>query len=255
MRKVTLQGTGLEVSRFIFGTGSLHHLGRDAAAEQLLDAAADHGFSHFDTAPYYGLGLGEARLGRLLRRRPDCTVTTKVGLYPRLGGGTRSAMLAGKAAGRLLPPLSRPRADWSVRRAKASLERSLRRLGRERIDLLLLHEPDAALLDSDEWRRWIEDEPRVLRYGLAGEAERLLPFVRRDDPLARLLQTRDSLVRSEADAFGDRFPEITYSYVSGADNGDVRATLAAALERQSEGAVIVSTRRAERLPLYAELAR
>lgn len=254
MRKVVLAGTGLEVSRFIFGTGSLHHLRSDAAAERLLDAAADHGFSHFDAAPYYGLGLGETLLGRLLRRRPGCTATTKVGLYPRLGGGSRLAMLAGKAAGRLVPPLSRPRADWSVRYAKASVERSLRRLGRERIELLLLHEPDAALLDSDEWRRWLEDEPRVLNFGLAGEAARLLPFARRRDPLAPLLQTRDSLARHEADAF-DGFPQVTYGYVSGADGGDARATLAMALERQREGAVIVSTRRVERLSLYAELAR
>lgn len=253
MRRVVLPGTGLAVSRFIFGTGSLHHLG-SGAAERLLDAAAEHGFSHFDTAPYYGLGLGEVLLGRLLRRRADCTVTTKVGLYPRLGGGsTRAAMLACKAAGRLVPPLSRPRADWSVRRAKASLERSLRRLGRERIDLLLLHEPDAAMIDSDEWRRWLEDEPRVLHFGLAGETDRLLPFVRRDDPLARVLQTRDSLDRREADAF-DAFPHITYSYVSGAAGGEARAALAGALERQRDGAVIVSTRRADRLPLYAELA-
>jgi aryl-alcohol dehydrogenase-like predicted oxidoreductase len=254
MRKLVLPGTGLEVSRFIFGTGSLHHLGSDAAAERLLDAAADQGFSHFDTAPYYGLGLGETLLGRLLRRRPACTATTKAGLYPRLGGGSRTAMLAGKAAGRLVPPLSRPRADWSVRRAKASLERSLKRLGRERIDLLLLHEPDDALLDSDEWRRWLEEEPRVLHFGLAGEPARLLPFARRQDPLARLLQTRDSLARHEADAF-ETFPQVTYGYVSGADGAEARAMLAGALDRQRDGAVIVSTRRADRLPLYAELAR
>jgi aryl-alcohol dehydrogenase-like predicted oxidoreductase len=255
MREVMLPGTGLKVSRFIFGTGSLHHLGRDTNAERLLDAAADHGFSHFDTAPYYGLGLGETLLGRLLRRRPHCTATTKVGLYPRLDGGTRLAMLAGKSAGRLIPPLSRPHADWSVRRAKVSLERSLRRLGRERIELLLLHEPDAALLDSDEWRRWLEEESRVLQFGLAGETEQLLPFARRRDPLARLLQTRDSLARREADAFGDRFPQITYGYVSSGNGGEARTTLEGAFKRQREGAVIVSTRRAERLALYAELAR
>ena len=61
--------------------------------------------------------------------------------------------------------------DWSVKRARSALSASLRRLGRERIDLYLWHEPDLRLIATDEWLRWLEDErARVAWFGVAETA-------------------------------------------------------------------------------------
>src|SRR4029077_16666421 len=131
----------------------------------------DHGLTHFDTAPYYGFGTAERDLRDLLARRPEATVTTKVGIYSP-GGESQAegTILLRKAVGRILPSVSRPDYDWSVPRAKQALEASLRRLGRAHIDLYMLHEPDFGRVHPDEWFRWLDDERtggRVRRFGVA----------------------------------------------------------------------------------------
>lgn len=260
---ILIPGTDLEVPRLLFGTASLFNVGNAAARARLLDAAYDHGLTHFDTAPYYGFGMAERDLQSLLARRRDATVTTKVGIYSP--GGERQPsllVLARKAIGRLAPAVSRPTIDWSVARAQGALEGSLRRLARETIDLYMLHEPDAALLESDEWLRWLEDvraKGQVRRFGIAVDAARLHGFLNRPSVLSDLIQTIDSLEGREADALtaAGRPMQITYGYVSAAMRGsasvDVRAVLRAALARNASGAVIVSTRQVERMSVYAAL--
>jgi len=54
-----LPGTGLSVSRLSFGTATLHHHPTTAKRQAFLAAALDHGFTHFDTSPYYGFGMSE----------------------------------------------------------------------------------------------------------------------------------------------------------------------------------------------------
>ena len=62
---------------------------------------------------------------------------------------------------------------------------------RERVDVLFLHEPHRELVQTDEWLRWAEAEKdRVGAMGVAGEAERLLPFIETSSPLATIDQTR-----------------------------------------------------------------
>jgi aryl-alcohol dehydrogenase-like predicted oxidoreductase len=143
MRRVRLQGTDINVSRLSFGTASLHHLPTTRRRQDLLAATLDHGFTHFDTAPYYGFGIGEQELGRFLRdRRRLVTVTTKVGLYPPGGLHPNTGPVwTRKLAGKVLPPFSRALVDWSIAAASKSLDRSLRRVGTDQIDLLLLHNP------------------------------------------------------------------------------------------------------------------
>ncbi len=72
------------------GIGNLYRPATDEAAAATPEAAWDAGVRAFDTAPHYGLGLSERRLGAALRGRPraDCTVSTKVGrlLVPDDGG-------------------------------------------------------------------------------------------------------------------------------------------------------------------------
>jgi len=264
MQKIVLKGTDLVVSRFVFGTAALFNVRGAKARHDLLAAAVDAGFTHFDTAPYYGFGIAERALAPLLRAYPQLTVTTKVGIYSP-GGETQSpaAVFLRKALGRAIAPLSRPEVDFSVTRSRGALEASLRRLGRETIDLYTLHEPELALLDSDEWQRWLErsvSDGKLRAFGVALTAERLAPFLNAGRPPGQVIQVFDSLSGREADILQRHgLPmQITYGYVSAALREPVpmpvREILRAALQRNASGAVIVSTKRRDRLAQYAEVA-
>ena len=260
MRQQILPGTSLSVSRFTFGTASLFNVGAAQRRRGLLSAAYDQGFTHFDTAPLYGFGVAERDLKPFLAAHPDATVATKVGIYPP--GGVNQApvtVFLRKALGRALPAISRPIVDWSVARARDTLEGSLRRLGRERVDLYLLHEPDSALLDTQEWLRWLEDQrDRIVHFGVAANARWLAPFVPRT-PLTALLQTFDSLEGREAQSVlaSGRPLQLTYGYLYAARRlgpVDVSAVLRGALARNATGSVIVSTGKIERLPQYSRIS-
>ncbi|PNG27225.1 aldo/keto reductase [Methylocella silvestris] len=263
MQKIVIPATNISTSRFIFGTASLFNAGSFRDRQKLLDGAADHGFSHFDTAPYYGFGMAERDLRHLLERRPSLTITTKVGIYSP-GGEMQpaAAILLRKIGGKLLPSLSRPTIDWNVARARKTLEGSLRRLGRERIDLYMMHEPLLPLLDADEWLRWLEQVKaagQVGAFGLALTADKLEPFLAAGSALANVVQTFDSLEKKEADVLTryHRPFQITYGYVSGAraqgNHSSVTDILQEALKRNPDGAIVVSTKRPERLGQYADL--
>ena len=136
MKSIKLPNTDLYVPRFIFSTASLFNAGNARERLSLLETAVDNGFSHFDTAPYYGFGMAERDLAPLLRRHPNLGVTTKVGLYSPGGEDQQSlSVLLRKGAGKLLPTLSRPVIDFTISRAQTALEGSLRRLRRESIEL------------------------------------------------------------------------------------------------------------------------
>jgi D-threo-aldose 1-dehydrogenase len=100
----------------------------DAVVELLVHARA-RGVRCFDVAPLYGGGRGEVLLGRALARMDGpVTVSTKVGYVGDIPYGGRQ------------PPEER-RKDFSRGAIERSLEQSLRRLGRERVDWLFLHDP------------------------------------------------------------------------------------------------------------------
>ena len=261
MKQITLVNNGLCLSRFTFGTASLFNAGTAGQRANLLTAAYDHGFTHFDTAPYYGFGMAERDLKPLLAAHPNVTVATKVGIYSP-GGEAQpaAAVFMRKAAGKIVSSLSRPTIDWSIARAREALTGSLKRLGRERVDLYLLHEPDISLFDSDEWLRWLESESdRVANFGVAGDPSRLLPFVQSNNPLAAVVQSLDSNEQREADFVLNqgRPLQITFGYVSGARRKgpvDIAATLDAALRRNVDGSIIVSTSKPERMAQYAAIS-
>jgi aryl-alcohol dehydrogenase-like predicted oxidoreductase len=261
MHRVLLKGTILTVSRFGLGTSGLFNVGSSRRRQRLIAAAYDHGITHFDTAPYYGFGVAERDLKAALAHHPDATIATKVGIYPPgEADQTAFAVLLRKAGGKLLSALSKPVVDWSVERARASLNGSLRRLGRERIDLYLLHEPEAHLLATDEWHTWLSSErDRVAAFGIACEAARLPPFLADDHPLSKVVQCSDSLGCREADVLrrAGRSLQITYGYISAAarePDFDPEAVLAGALRRNREGCVLVSTSKEERFRAYADIA-
>jgi D-threo-aldose 1-dehydrogenase len=126
----------------VFGGGSIGGLYApvsDDEAMQTLEAAWDAGIRAFDTAPHYGVGLSERRIGDFLTGRPrgDFTVSTKVGRL--LVPATRAVDGAEEFYG--TPSLSRVR-DYSRDGVLASLEGSLRRLRLDRVDIALIHDPE-----------------------------------------------------------------------------------------------------------------
>ena len=261
MLKTTLPGTELTVSRFAFGTSSLLRVGTARQRANLLAAAYDNGFTHFDTAPYYGFGAAERDLKGMLAAHRDVTVASKVGLYSPGGESQPVSLVIGrKIVGKALPAVSRPIADWSVARARQSLTGSLKRLGRDYLDLYLLHEPDRSVLNSEEWLRWLERERERVRYfGIAVTNDRLAPFLTAGDPLAFFVQTEDDEAGRGARllAAHGRPVQITYGFIREAlrrGQTDILAVLAAALARSPRGSIIVGTSKPDRLRQYAELA-
>lgn len=262
MESVAVPGTDLKVSKWSLGTGSLHHHVLASKRRRLLDAAADAGFTHLDTSPYYGYGLAERDLGRFMSgQRARFTVATKVGLYPH---GSPSATGAGvwvrKGLGKIARQISAPRVDWSVTEAEHSLGRSLARLRTDHVDILLLHEPDPAVVAADEFLGWLERERssgRVRHFGLAGQVGPMLPWIHGRHGLAEILQVKDSIESREADVVIDAGRELqfTYGYLSGQAapiyDGSIARHLRAVRQRNPHGSVIVSTRRPERLAAFA----
>jgi D-threo-aldose 1-dehydrogenase len=194
----TRGGKTLPFTELGFGSAPLGNYLRPLPEEECdrtLAAAWDGGMRYFDTAPLYGLGLSEQRVGRLLRqkKRSDFIISTKVG--------------------RLLEPCSKEEVngmffvqtpqvrfiyDYSYDGVMRSFEDSLRRLGLDRVDILLVHDVDAfnhggragsearirELIDTGGWKALAE-----LRDG--GAVAAIGAGVNEWEPCARLLELAD----------------------------------------------------------------
>lgn len=132
-----LGSSGVSVTALGLGCaplGNLFTAVTDADARSTVEAAWEAGVRLFDTAPLYGSGLSESRLGAALEGRTGALVTSKVGrvLDPSL---TPDPIFVGA------PPLG-PRFDFSEPGVRASLASSLERLGVERLEVCWVHDPD-----------------------------------------------------------------------------------------------------------------
>jgi D-threo-aldose 1-dehydrogenase len=120
--------------------GNLYRAISDEDARATVDAAWNEGVRYFDTAPHYGLGLSERRLGAALAGRPrdEYVLSTKVGrlLEP-------VAEVDGLDDGGFAVPATHRRVwDFSRDGIRRSLAESLERLGLDRVDVVYLHDPD-----------------------------------------------------------------------------------------------------------------
>lgn len=133
------------------GIGNLYRAISDDDAAAAVQAGWDGGIRYFDTAPHYGLGLSERRLGAALAGKPraDFLVSTKVGrlLVPArpLGPGQTRAR---DDEGFDVPADTVRRWDPSEAGIRRSLEESLQRLGLDYVDVLYLHDPDVYDLEA-----------------------------------------------------------------------------------------------------------
>ena len=129
--------------------GNLYRAMTEEEAWAVLDAAWEAGVRYFDTAPHYGLGLSERRLGAYLATKPreEYVVSTKVGRLLRPSPETADRL---DDANQFAVPAGLRRVwDFSADGIRASLEESLVRLGLPDVDVLLLHDPDEHDLAAD----------------------------------------------------------------------------------------------------------
>lgn len=136
--------TGTSLTRFGLGGSQLGNLGRVTTDEQALsavDTAWNRGVRLFDTAPHYGLGLSEKRMGALLAEHPrdEYALSTKAG---------RTLVPQEYADGQLdddgfvVPAAFRRQFDFSRDAILRGVEQSMARLGVDRLDIVYLHDPD-----------------------------------------------------------------------------------------------------------------
>lgn len=121
------------------GFGNMYEAITDEQSTAVVQAAIAAGLNYFDTAPLYGQGLSETRLGRAFQTVPRDSffVSTKVGWRLR-------PLDAGEKVTDLFPDSRQAKIemDYSVQGIKDSIEGSLERLQLDYIDILLMHDPD-----------------------------------------------------------------------------------------------------------------
>jgi D-threo-aldose 1-dehydrogenase len=231
----------------------------DAQANATLETAWELGIRTFDTAPLYGLGAAEERLGRSLASKPraDFVISTKVGRLIRPATEARAAHDISAwvdSRGRV------PVFDFSADGVRRSLEESLVRLGLDHVDIVFIHDPDdhfdEAMTGAYPALVRLRDEGIVTQIGVGmNQVEMLTRFAKEGDFDRLLVAGRYTLLEQPALAellplcieknikvtaggvfnsglLADPKPGITYNYESAPPELIDRArTLAAICER------------------------
>jgi D-threo-aldose 1-dehydrogenase len=219
MRQAQLGRSTATVTRLSFGAAGIGNLFTpvtDESAAQTVQAAWAAGIRSFDTAPHYGLGLSERRLGTALRDHPraEYTVATKVG---RLLEPVPHPAGDDLAHGFAVPATHRRVWDFSADGVRRSLEASLQRLGLDRVDIVHLHDPDdhfaEAIGQAYPALEQLRAEGVVRGIGVGmNRSEILARFVRDTDIDAVLLAGRYTLL--DQGAMTELLPEAARRGVS-----------------------------------------
>ncbi|KRE89926.1 aldo/keto reductase [Arthrobacter sp. Soil764] len=200
----TIPGTTVRLPVLGFGGAPIGNLYRQVPEQEAVDAvntAWEGGVRYFDTAPHYGLGLSERRLGKALagRERDSYVLSTKVGRLLRPNPSPQGK----DSEGFDVPDdLARVR-DYSRDGVLRSIEESLQRLGTDRIDVVYIHDPD------DYWTEAVEGAAPTLSalrdQGVIGawgagmnQAEMLTRFVTDTDIDVVMLAGRYTLLEQGA---------------------------------------------------------
>jgi D-threo-aldose 1-dehydrogenase len=196
--RVPLGRTALTVTKFGLGTAPLAGLFEEVEEAKgigVIEQAWEAGIRFFDTAPLYGHGLAEMRIGKALKEKPrdEFTLASKVGrllradVPPEPGQSFRGT------------PSVNPTFDFSYDGVMRSFEESLERLGLDRIDILHIHDPDNHYDEAIQGAYRALDELRsdgVIAAVGAGmnQAEMLTRFAREGDFDCFLLAGRYTLL-------------------------------------------------------------
>ncbi len=192
------------LSRFVLGCGPFGNLFAPVSDDDVsaaLQRAWDAGVRAFDTAPHYGVGLAEERLGAFLRgrQRSEFVVSTKVG---RLLVDTDDDVSG--VEGFYDTPRRRRIRDYSAPGVRRSIEESCERLGLDHVDIALIHDPDdyenEARQETYPALAALRDEGVVKAIGLGMNHVAILErFVRDTDIDCVLVAGRYSLLNDDAE--------------------------------------------------------
>jgi D-threo-aldose 1-dehydrogenase len=182
--RVNIASTGVEISRMGVGGGPLGNLQSvvtDANATFLLEEALGAGIRYFDTAPLYGMGLSEQRIGRVLSKasRTSFVLSTKVGRLLRRDAEPDPELFHdGEPFFKQTPALN-PVWDFSYQAIIESLHESMERLGLSRVEIGLLHEPPEsrmreAAIDGYRALRDLRDTGELSAIGVGWDNVRLM---------------------------------------------------------------------------------
>ena len=142
MKKNLIGNSNLSVTNLGIGTapiGGWPKALEEDKAQETLETAWQNGIRYFDTAPLYGFGMAEERLGKFLKNknRDEYVVSTKVGRLIVASDKNSSEEAFFKGA-----PNREPYFDFSYDATMRSFEESLKRLQMDKVDILLIHDPD-----------------------------------------------------------------------------------------------------------------
>jgi aryl-alcohol dehydrogenase-like predicted oxidoreductase len=213
-----------------YGTAALGRSLSRRERVRLVEAAYDAGIRWFDTAPLYGAGAAEEALGAALRGKDDVTVATKVGIVP---------------PGLLGVALRRPAEGGRFADVRRQVDKSLRRLRREAVDVVLLHEVDAAsapaALDA------LAADDRVHLTGIATGAAQATSILE-----SRVPDVVQLAAGSDVDPRGARL--VLHSVLAG-KTGPPSELLRAAASAHPGAVILVGSRNAEHIREAADALR
>jgi len=200
----TIPGTDVQLPVIGFGGAPIGNLYREVPEQEAVDAvtaAWEGGVRYFDTAPHYGLGLSERRMGAALagKDRDSYVLSTKIGrlLRPNPSPGGKDT------EGFDVPDNVHRVRDYSRDGVLRSIEESLQRLGTDRLDIVYIHDPD------DYWAEAVEgaapalsalrDEGVIRAWGAGmNQSEMLHRFVTETDIDVVMLAGRYTLLEQGA---------------------------------------------------------
>ena len=209
---------GLWVGPNGFGVAPIANLARevsDESAFEALEAAWSSGVRYYDTAPHYGVGLGERRLGEFLRTKPreDYILSTKVGrlLVENLRG------VQPDVEGFAVTTNLMRRRDYSADGVRRSLEDSLDRMGVGFVDVVFVHDPDEHYREAMEGAfpalNALRSEGAIASYGAGmNQTAMLADFVQHTDLDVVMCAGRYTLL--EQGGLADLFPAAVDRNVS-----------------------------------------
>lgn len=231
--------TGVVTSALGFGCANLFRVPERNLRRLTLDTAYEAGIRHFDVAPMYGLGLAEGELASFLKqRRTEVTITTKFGIEPtliskgvaRIQKPVRAFLAERPAVGEELKAAGEgPRSGkfgrllytspgYNRRSAKLGLERSLKALATDYIDIFLLHDPVGSLItEAPDLAEYLDEQCRVGRircWGVTGRAPEVSNVMDKLET-ATVIQFKDDIFGScPADRLPSERAWITYGALS-----------------------------------------
>ncbi|WP_417711002.1 aldo/keto reductase [Roseibium aggregatum] len=204
--------TDVQVTDISFGASAIGNLGREVSEREtaeVLQSAWDAGICYFDTAPHYGRGRSEERLGRFLKSKPreDYVLSTKVGRVLSPGPTLK------EADGFIDPLPNDVRYDYSGDGIEASLEGSFERLQTDHVELVYIHDigtythgaanekhmQDLLVSGLDRLQR-LKDRGKIRAFGIGvNETQVCLDLLTETDLDAILLAGRLTLLDREAE--------------------------------------------------------